>query len=110
MWLHGLTRIPMIKIIRIYKNIKYMDVVTNIYTIFFFSVDIDESHQKLLFTDHFNGICVSWRKGGSVMLGLECSPSTSVVPHWNLSPGTACWKVGSYMPMPSGLQCKILTN
>ena len=23
----------------------------------------------------------------------------------NLGPGASCWKVGSYMPMPGGLQC-----
>ena len=28
----------------------------------------------------------------------------------NLSPGTSCWKVGSYLPIPGGLQRRILTN
>ena len=25
----------------------------------------------------------------------------------NLGPGASCWKVGSYLPMPSGLQCSM---
>ena len=25
----------------------------------------------------------------------------------NLWPGASCWKVGSYLPMPSGLQCSM---
>ena len=28
----------------------------------------------------------------------------------NLGAGTSCWKIGSYLPMPGGLQCRILTN
>ena len=28
----------------------------------------------------------------------------------NLGPGASCRKVGSYLPMPGGLQCRILTN
>ena len=28
----------------------------------------------------------------------------------NLGPGTLCWKVGSYLLMRGGLQCRILTN
>ena len=27
-----------------------------------------------------------------------------------LGPGASCWKIGSYSPMPGGLQCRILTN
>ena len=26
------------------------------------------------------------------------------------SPGASCWKVGSYLSKPGGLQCRILTN
>ena len=25
----------------------------------------------------------------------------------NLGPGASCWKVGSYLPMPGGLQCSV---
>ena len=25
----------------------------------------------------------------------------------NLGPGASCWKVGSYLPMPGGLQCSM---
>ena len=42
--------------------------------------------------------------------GLESSPSTSEVAGSNLGPGDSCCKVGSYLPMPNGLQCRILTN
>ena len=42
--------------------------------------------------------------------GLECSPSTSEVAGSNLGLGPSCWKVGSYLPMSNGLQCRILTN
>ena len=48
--------------------------------------------------------------GGSSLKPLECLPSTSEVAGSNLSPGTSCWKVGSYLLMPGGLQCIILTN
>ena len=37
-------------------------------------------------------------------------PSTSEVSGSNLSLGTLCWNVSSYLPMPGGLQCRILTN
>ena len=43
-----------------------------------------------------------------MLLQLACSPSTSEVAGSNL--GTLCWKVGSYLPMPGGLQYRILTN
>ena len=45
--------------------------------------------------------------GGSVVQGLEFSPPTSVAAGSNLRPGTSCWKVGSYLLMPGGLQCHI---
>ena len=62
-------------------------------------------HQKILH-DRFD----MNRWGGSVVYGLDCSPSTSEVTGSKLGPGTSCWKVVSYLPMPSGLQCRILTN
>ena len=42
------------------------------------------------------------------LLELECSPSNSEVAGSNLNPGTSCWKVGGYLPMPGGLQCRNL--
>ena len=42
-------------------------------------------------------------------VALEYLPSTSEIASWNLGPGTSCWKVGSYLQMPGGLQCRILT-
>ena len=36
--------------------------------------------------------------------------STSEVAVWNLGLGTSCWKGGSYLLMPGGLQCRILTD
>ena len=44
------------------------------------------------------------------MLFLKCSPSNSEVASLNLDQGTSCWKVGSDLSMPGGLQCRILTN
>ena len=41
---------------------------------------------------------------------LECSPSTSEVAGSNLDTGGSCWKVGSYLLVNIGLQCRILTN
>ena len=41
---------------------------------------------------------------------LEYSPSTPEVTDSNFGPDTSCWKVGSYLQMLGGLQCKILTN
>ena len=46
-------------------------------------------------------------KGGSVVERLEFSPPTSEAPCLNLEPGALCWKVGSYFPMPGGLQCSM---
>ena len=43
-------------------------------------------------------------------LPLESLPLTSEVAGSNFGPGASCWKVGSYLPMPSGLQCRILAN
>ena len=40
---------------------------------------------------------------GSVV--VECSPPTSEISGSNLGPGASCWKLGSYLPMPGGLQC-----
>ena len=52
-----------------------------------------------------------WGGGGARLCSSQgCSPSTSKVPGLNLGPGSKCWKIGSYLPMPSCLQCGILTN
>ena len=48
--------------------------------------------------------------GDSVVWRLQCLTSTSELAGSNLSLGTLCWKVGCYLPIPSGLQWKILTN
>ena len=48
--------------------------------------------------------------GGGGLSGLECLHSTSEVTGSNLGLGASCWKVGSYLPMPGGLQYSILTN
>ena len=45
--------------------------------------------------------------GGSVVYWLEFSPPTSVAAGSNLGPGASCWKVGSYLLMPGGLQCSV---
>ena len=45
--------------------------------------------------------------GGSVVLRLEFSPPTSEAAGSNLGPGPSFWKVGSYLPMPGGLQCSV---
>ena len=45
--------------------------------------------------------------GGSVVYWLEFSPTTSEAAGSNLGPGTSCWKVGSYLSMPGGLQCSM---
>ena len=46
---------------------------------------------------------------GSVEYRLE-RLSTSEVTTLDLGPGASCWKVGSYLLIASGLQCRILTN
>ena len=38
---------------------------------------------------------------------VEFSPPTSEVAGLNLGAGASCWKVGSYFPMPGGLQCSM---
>ena len=38
---------------------------------------------------------------------LEFLPPTSEAAGSNLGPGASCWKVVSYLPMPSGLQCSM---
>ena len=38
---------------------------------------------------------------------VEFSPQTSKAAGSNLGLGTSCWKVGSYLPMPGGLQCSV---
>ena len=48
--------------------------------------------------------------GCSVVQRLACLPLTSEVPGSNLGQGASGWNVGSYLPMPGGLQCRILTN
>ena len=48
--------------------------------------------------------------GGAQWCSLNCSTSTSKVAGLNLDPGTLGWKVGSSLPMPGGLQDRILTN
>ena len=45
--------------------------------------------------------------GGSVVWRVEFSRPTSEATGLNLGPGTSCWKVGSYLPMPGGLQCSM---
>ena len=45
-----------------------------------------------------------WGVGGSVVKRLEFSPQTSEATGSNLGPGASCGKVGSYLPMPRGLQ------
>ena len=45
----------------------------------------------------------------SVVLWLQCLPSTFDVTGSNLGPGTSCLEVGSYL-MSVGSQCRILTN
>ena len=37
------------------------------------------------------------------MAEIDCVSSESAGS--NLGPGASCWKVGSYLPMPGGLQC-----
>ena len=43
----------------------------------------------------------------TLICGLEFSPPTSEAAGSNLRPGASCWKVGSYLPMPGGLQCSM---
>ena len=38
---------------------------------------------------------------------VEFSPPTSEAAGSNLWPGASCWKVGSYLPMASALQCSM---
>ena len=38
---------------------------------------------------------------------LEFLPPTSEAAGLNLGPGASCWKVGSYLLMPGGLQCSM---
>ena len=45
--------------------------------------------------------------GGSVVKQLEFLPPTSEAAGSNLRPGASCWKVGSYLLMPGGLQCSM---
>ena len=40
----------------------------------------------------------------------ECSHSISEVAGSNLSLGGSCLKVGSYLQMPDGVECRVLTN
>ena len=45
-------------------------------------------------------------RGGSVLIGhqrLQFSPPASEAAGSNLGPGSLCWKVGSYLPMPGDL-------
>ena len=55
-------------------------------------------------------MCHQWERGLGGVVVIECSPPTSEAVGSNLGPGASCWKVGSYLPMPGGLQCRILTN
>ena len=48
----------------------------------------------------YNIMTINILSGGSVVLRLECPPSTFDIASSNLSPDTSCWKVGSYLPMP----------
>ena len=43
-----------------------------------------------------------WGLGGVVVRVLTSNLCGS-----NLGPGPSCWKVGSYLPMPGGLQCSM---
>ena len=45
--------------------------------------------------------------GGRGGVVVEYTPPTSEVAGSNLGPGASCWKVGSYLPMPGGLQCSM---
>ena len=38
---------------------------------------------------------------------VEVTPPTSEAVGSNLGLGTSCWKVGSYLLMPGGLQCSM---
>ena len=38
---------------------------------------------------------------------VEFLPLTSEASGSNLGLGASCWKVGSYLPMPGGLQCSM---
>ena len=39
--------------------------------------------------------------------GVAVRVLTSEAAGSNLGPGASCWKVGSYLPMPGGLQCSM---
>ena len=46
-------------------------------------------------------------EGGFSGVVVKFLPPTSEAAGSNLRPGTSCWKVGSYLPMPGGLQCSM---
>ena len=48
-----------------------------------------------------------WTLRGLSGVVVEFSPPTSEDAGSNLGLGTSYWKVGSYMPMPGGLQCSM---
>ena len=45
------------------------------------------------------------KKGGISGVVVEFSHPVSEAASSNLGLGVPCWKVGSYLPMPDGLQC-----
>ena len=56
---------------------------------------------------NYSGVTIYYLKptwGGLVVWQLEFSPPTSEAAGSNIGPCTSCWKVGSYLPMPGGLQ------
>ena len=44
---------------------------------------------------------------GAIIHLIKVKGSLKVQVGSNLGPGTSCWKVGSYLPMPGGLQCSM---
>ena len=44
---------------------------------------------------------------GLAGVAVKVLAPTSEAAGSNLGPGASCWKVGSYLPMPGGLQCSM---
>ena len=59
------------------------------------------SSKLLLYCSVISTVAINpWRLG---LGGVAVRVPTSEAAGSNLGPGASCWKVGSYLPMPSGL-------
>ena len=63
------------------------------------------NYNTIMVTGIYNKVTGGPRGLGGVV--VEFLPPTSKAAGSNLGPGVSCWKIGSYLPMPGGLQCSM---